>query len=488
MIEIADGMRQVDPRGRRLARRSVRCASRNKWVTPSEELSIKRMPRLAPRRDGMLIWLVLALILSLFIPDPISMEIGSLKITPAFAIAIILFPLLIGMGNIRWDWPELVIVGMYACWFISNARSAAIESAIETTGRNLLVGLVPYMAGRYLAIDVRRLTKAFTLAVTLLAIFSLLAICESFARFNIHSFIWDIPYRPHHETRLGMTRAHGWTTHAIMFGLVCAVLMPIVLVSFIEKMRAVGPLPIVKLFCLGVGCFFSLSTGAWMPAAIALMLVAWDYLFKIKTSIRWPLTYATAIIGYFVLEYASGRPLLRILMMKLHLTSPDAWYYRWRLYERVFEVMPGHWWMGHGLVIPDAFVGFQRSIDNNYLLMLLLYGRVGLVLWIGVFVAVLLYGGKAVWAGRDSSCVRFTRSVMFCLIGIAMTQLSVALFSTPAMLYWMLLGVAVGATQACRKEARQMKLQEQGRKLHRRMSHGDEKGDRAAPQWGQHGG
>lgn len=401
-------------------------------------------------------WLVMLLIVTLFIPDPIAVHVGALKITPAFAVAMLLFPILLLQGRIRWAWPELVILAMFTSWFLSNAMSAPLGRAIESTGRSILIGVIPYMAGRYLAQDVRRMKKAFTLVVTLVAVFSVIAILESIARFNPHNILWGIPYWPHHEMRLGLTRAHGWTTHAIMFGLVCAIFIPIVAVSHIERLRAVGKRPLIKLFCLFIGCFLSLSTGAWGPAVVSLMLVAWDYKVKIRTAVRWPLTFAVAIGGYFILEFATGRPLLRILMMQLHLTSPEAWYYRWRLFERVFQVMPGHWWMGYGLDIPDQFVGFGRSIDNNFLLFLLFYGRIGLFLWIGVFACVLLYGGKAVWANRDTPFVRLTRAIMFSLIGISLTQLSVAIFSTPGYLYWILLGVAVGASQLCRKEALQL--------------------------------
>lgn len=401
---------------------------------------------------GVIEFLLYVMVASLFIPEEIAIQLGVIKLTPAFAVSILLFPLLTFGARLKWVWPDLFVVALFTSIFISSALNSSLERSVESLGRLVLASVVPFLAGRFIMQEPARAKRLLSLLLLLMAMTGLFALLESLVRFNIHSHIWGVRYSPHHEKRLGFTRAHGWTTHAIMFGLVNATFISVILVAAKEKIKLFGRWPWIKLIAISTGCFLSLSTGAWGPAAVSVALVAWDYYAPFNPKKLWPVTAAVMIIGYYVLEFASGRPLLRILMMELHLTSPDAWYYRWRLYERVFEVMPGHWWLGHGLNTPSEFRGFQSSIDNNFLLMLMQYGRVGLILWIAVPVAIILFAGKAVWAQRPTKTIRLTRAMCFSVFGMLLTQLSVALFSTPRSMYWMMMGLVIGGVFMCRAE------------------------------------
>lgn len=397
--------------------------------------------------------LTFLLAISFFVPEQVFYTVGSLKFTATFTVSIFLFPLILLGGKIRWAWPDAVVLLLYTAYFISIARGESLARAVETNGRIVLGTGTPYLVGRYIAQDAVRMTRLLKLVVTGIAIFAVLAIFEAVNRFNIHSEFWGYPYEPHKEQRLGFTRAHGFTIHAIMFGLVCGIFVPLAVVAWKEKRRVVGRWPLVKAGCLMLGAVLSFSTGAWLPVVISLSMVVWDYYAPIPTRRRWPWTFAVCISGYFILEYASGRPLLRILMMKFHLSSAEAWYYRWRLYERVFAVMDArHFWFGYGEQTPFDAMSTGWSIDNNFLVVYLKHGFVGLVLWVGLTLAVFFYGGKAVWAGRDTPATRMTRALMFGVVGVCMTQFSVALFSVASTLYWLVLGLGVGLAQVCRRE------------------------------------
>ena len=408
------------------------------------------------------------LVLCLFIPETVAIFVGSVKLTPVLIVSILLLPMMLISVRIRLVWPDFLVVALFGCYFVSTLYSSTLERSLESVGRIVLLSIVPYFAGRFMALDFNRLKRVLRLLILLTAITALLSVFESFFRFNIHSKIWDFPYRPHHEMRVGLTRAHGWTSHAIMFGLVNASFVPIIAVALKEKLNVAGRLPLLKLFAVSLGCFLSLSTGAWGPAALAMVFLVWDYYSPVRHRHRWLLTFVVLIGGYIVLELLSNRPLMRIIMMNFHISSPTAWHYRWRLYERVYSVMPGHWWWGHGLDTPDEFVGFERSIDNNFLLLLLTYGRIGLIMWISVFVSVLVFSGKAVWASTPTKYIRLTRAICFSLIGIMLTQFSVALFSTPVSLYWLMLGLILGMTLVCRSEQRVLERRRKQQKQRKR--------------------
>lgn len=414
-----------------------------------------RPERLAPlpgtqTEPGYMRVLILAFLITLFIPKQIALALGPVNLTPSLFVSILLFPILILGGKVRWTWPDAVVVVFYVVTTYSILSNTPFALSIEAIGRRVLLGVVPYLVGRYIGSRPELCGRFLRDLMAVLAFFAIFTLLESYFRFNIHAQLWNLPYTPHKEMRLGLTRAYGWTGHPIMFGVTYAIFVPIMLVAWLERVQKLGKYRGTKLGLLMVAVFCSLSTGAWMPAVVAIGLVAWDYCRFIRPGSRWLIMSLGSIGMYCSLELLSGRPLLRILMMELHLSSPQAWHYRWRLYQRVYSVMPGYEWFGHGIKTPAAFANnaFQWSIDNNYLVVLMQYGRVGLTMWIAIPVAVLVYGWRSVWRAQDKPYVRIARAVMFSLVTVGLTQLSVALFSTGATFYWLFMGLAVGMSQA----------------------------------------
>lgn len=397
--------------------------------------------------------LLMAFLVTLFIPRAIALDIGSLSLTPALVVSIFLFPTLIFTGKMKWAFPDTVLVMFFTAAFYSTLRSVEASRAIESFGRGLLLSVVPYLMGRYLGVRPKLFNLFMRRTMTVMAVLGVLTLLESFFRFNIHAVLWNQPYDPHHQQRLGLTRAYGWTSHSIMLGISFAVFVPVMAIAARERIKHLGNYCWLKVGLLLVGVFCSLSTGAWGPAVVALCLVCWDYFAPFKPGTRWLIVFVGGSATWFILEVLSGRPLLRILMMELHLSSPMAWHYRWELYRRIYAVMPGFEWFGHGINTPAAIANsFQWSIDNHYLVVLMQYGRVGLTLWLGLLAAVLIYGWKSVWNGSDTSYRRIARALLIALVAVALTQLSVALFSTAAMLNWLFLGLGVGMAQSLRAD------------------------------------
>lgn len=412
-----------------------------------------RRPSLGPLAvasdaSGWLRFLLIVFLITLFIPDEISLQIGPIKLTPVLACAIALFPVLVTGQKIRFTWPDVLVLCYYLVTFISLVLNSPLDDVVVAMGRSVLTGGVPYLVGRYLGTRPNQLKQFLKLLVTIMAALAVAVLAESFLRINIHSIFWGVPYDPHPSRRLGLTRAHGWTSHAIMLGLSYAVLVPLMVVVAIERLRGFGRFVWLKVALLCAGVYCSLSTGAWMPVVVAMGLIVWDYASMLKSSQRWLLMGIGAPMMYVFLEIASGRPLLRILMVELHLSSPTAWYYRWMLYDRVYSAMPGKWTFGWGLVTPPQFLNTVKwSIDNNFLVVLMKYGLVGLVVWIALPVAVVLYGWRSVWSAPDMPYVRLARAVMFSTVAVVLTQLSVALFSTASMLNWLFIGLSIGLAQ-----------------------------------------
>lgn len=431
-------------------------------VTIRQQRSARRpsLGALSADRDepGWMRILLVVFLITLFIPKSVALAIGSIDLTPSLACSVVLFPVLISGKRIRFAWPDAVVMLFFLSTFYSTMMSVPAVEGIESFGRRVLIGGVPFLIGRYLGTRPKLFITFMRRIMTIMAVLAVFCLVESIFRFNIHSLIWGEPYTPHKDQRLGLTRAYGWTSHSIMLGVSYAVFVPVMFIAVIERLKPLGRFRLVKLGLLLVGVFTSLSTGAWMPAVLAIGMVIWDYFHFLKPGPRWFIMFFGSFFSYVILETLSGRPLMRILMMELHLSDPTAWHYRWQLFERVYAVMPGYEWFGHGLKPPENMVNaWQWSIDNNYLVMLMQNGRVGLTLWIAVAVSVLFYGWKSIWNAPDTPYRRVARAVMFAIVTVGLTQLSVALFSTAEMLNWMFIGLGIGMAQAFARDGVQNK-------------------------------
>jgi len=414
-----------------------------------------KLPVQGGGKGSPLTWgLVVAYMVTFFIPEQFAVQIASITLTPNMAVGMLLFPILLVDGRIRWAWPDAVFFAVYLIFLLTYVLSGDPFRALETWGRLFLFAALPYLVGRYVTHNLVRTRAFLTMFITMLAAMSILLILESAFQFNLFAALWRVASWEYPERRLGLVRARGFTLHPIMLGLIYVTLLPMVLIVWKEKLNIIGKRPLLKAAGLCVGVFLSLSSGAWLPAMLGVGLVFYEYFFRVTAGVRWAIVWIGGPIVYFMLEVAANRPLLRVLMMELHLTSADAWYYRWMLYERVYSVMPGHWLLGHGMQVPEEFLGWGYSIDNNYLVILLRHGQVGLTAWILLMVAVILYGGRAVWASGDGPLFRLTRGVMLAIPMIGLAQLSVALFSQATTMFGLALGMSVGLTQACRQALR----------------------------------
>lgn len=335
----------------------------------------------------------------------------------------------------------MLALGPFLTAFVSTSMSVGSGRAIESTGRLMLDLLTPYLIGRSIAEHPAMLRWVFRFILHCLALLGILLAFESLGRINIHCLIWGVPYTPHPVIRLGMTRAHGWTSHAIMLGLTYAAFAAPAATLAIEDSRC----SLKKWLVFGLvlsGVFFSLSTGSWCTAFVALALLFWDRRGPGNRKQRWKAGAMCAIGAYLALLVISDNPPIMTLMYHISFLSP-GWLYRWQLWERVINVMPGHWLFGYGEVLPAEFTGGTGwSVDNHYLALLLSQGWLGLGTWLVFNGLVLWRNVKHAWFKLDDTYARILRSFGFTVIGFLASALTVAIFSTAAVMLFLSLGIA----------------------------------------------
>lgn len=421
---------------------------------------IKRLDMAATKIIGRQIWkdtypkslrnLIVVFVLAWFIPRPICFNVGSLDITPQRIVGIILFLDIVFRKRIKWSWVDLVALGPFLTMFICTLISVGSGRAIESTGRSMLDLLTPYLIGRSIAEHPAMLRWMVRFILHCLALLATLLALESLGRINIHCLIWGVPYTPHPVIRFGMTRAHGWTSHAIMLGLTYAAFAaPAATFALEETKQSLKKWLFFGLILSGV--FFSLSTGSWFTAFVALAFLCWDRCGPGSRKARWQVGAMCAIGGYLALEVLTNAPLGLALMYHIRFLS-KGWLYRWMLWERVTNVMPGHWLFGYGEALPEEFTGgIGWSIDNHYLVLLLMQGWFGLGMWL-IFNGVVLWRNiKHTWLKRDDAYTRILRSFGFSVIGFLAAGLTVAFFSTAAVMLFLAMGIAATSVPGLRK-------------------------------------
>jgi hypothetical protein len=243
------------------------------------------------------------------------------------------------------------------------------------------------------------------------------------------------------ELRLGLNRAFGWTSHPIMLGLAYAAFAAPAVTLYLQRRRGASMHWVAPTFIL-LGVFFSLSTGSWFAALIALLLILWDRQGPRNAIRRWKMAALLILVGYIGLEIFADAPPLLALMYHIRFLS-TGWLYRWQLWERVMGVMPGHLLFGYGDRMPLEFSGpVGWSVDNHYLVIMLSQGWFGLSTWLLFNISVLWQNIKWHWLKKNNGYSQLSRSFAFSVIGFLVSGLTVAFFSTGAVMLYLAIGIA----------------------------------------------
>lgn len=398
----------------------------------------------------MLDWLVALMLVSALLPGTVYVPAGSLQITPLRALSMIAFMPLVLARSTRLGWRDVVCLSPFAVGFVSVVLSTSVPRALEVQGRLFLDGGVIYLAGRYVGSSMRRLTRVMGGIAWVLLVAAVVGLMEAATNYNPiaqltralggHMAVTG-------EKRMGLHRVQSFTSHPIMYGMVNAAFLPLVAQAALFRQAWVGRWAWVKAAGVGAGVFMSLSSGAWVMAMFGVALVMYDRCTTwLPNRVRWPALFLGMPTLWTVLELASGRPLMRVLMMELHISSPLAWYYRWRLQERVMAVMPGYEWFGWGDEIPRAFSGSTGwSIDNHYLLVLMFNGWVGVTAFLAAVATAVFGCYRAMYANDDTPVSVAARGAAFAILAFAAGVYSVAMFAQAETAFFLIMGLAVSA-------------------------------------------
>ncbi len=262
---------------------------------------------------------------------------------------------------------------------------------------------VPFVSGRLVNRDTRNYDIWIRIACYLCVVFAGWSVVESTTRVNPANYV--VEARPKDRTpavslRFGLKRAEGPTTHPIWFGMLQCLLFPYALTAATRAWRRRGPRWWLAVpFANVLGVFFTFSRGPVICLIISLLGFA-----AVQWRVRW--TYvagglAVAVVGLTIwtaeifdhLRWTEGtsdrHSQVELSGAKYKLDPTNYRLILLRAYSKAIREVP-LWGYGTDRLaswpprVPlnaDARVVQQRiwSIDNEYLLILLRFGWVGLV-------------------------------------------------------------------------------------------------------------
>jgi hypothetical protein len=180
-------------------------------------------------------------------------------------------------------------------------------------------------------------------------------------------------------SRSVLNRVASTAAHPIEYGVVLAAIFPIVLHRTIFRWGERWAL--TPTFLIGLGMFLSVSRGAVvaMLAALLVLLIGWPARWKLRALAIMPF----AIVG---LRLAIPGLVGTLLSFFVNADKDPSVEGRTQDYAAVHLLWHEHLWFGRGLFtfVPQYF----RILDNEYLLLLVELGAIGL----GMFVVALLIG------------------------------------------------------------------------------------------------
>lgn len=390
------------------------------------------------------VYLAATLMYLLFIPEQFNPTIFGFYFPPyrMFMFGATLFLLFSAIGGrLRFAWPDLFVVGGAAwIWLAAFMTSGQFGTAIAQGGSHTLDIAFAYFLARAAVQAPRDLRLFLVLAAPAIAFASLVVVQEAVTHVRIlqplASEITGMPNRLRDETRLGFMRGAGSFPHPILAGIFIASFLPIYLGSGLRGWpRTIG-------IIAAIGAFFSMSSAALLGLIMGGILWSYQWLTEKITNVTWRLFLLASAILYVTVELTSNSGFYGLMVRYASLNTTTA-YNRILIWQFGTENIARSPWFGIGYsdwVRPDWM--HSGSFDHFWLIIALRFGIPASVFLIIATVAGI--GLLAIKSGKvPLQEARLMRGVTISLAVFALGAVSVSLWLTTLVWFFMLVGIAV---------------------------------------------
>lgn len=229
-----------------------------------------------------------------------------------------------------------------------------------------------------------------------------------------------------YERRLGLERVQAVFAHPIHYGLFCSIVFSLAFVALRDSTSTAWRY--ISSSLVAFAGFLALSSGAILAIILQIGLILWAAIFA-RYRVRWKLLLGLFALAYVVVDLLSNRTPLDVLMTYATFSPGNAY---WR--KLVFEWGMVNIWDNpyFGIGLNDwtrpAFMAYNDSVDNFWLLTTMRYGIPGfLLLTFGYILATARIMRRDFRA--DPTLSLFRRAWVFTFLGLSFTMTTVHIWT-----------------------------------------------------------
>ncbi|TRD11662.1 O-antigen ligase family protein [Erythrobacter insulae] len=349
-------------------------------------------------------------------------------------------------GAFRFRWPDIAMIAAIGWICLAMSMTSETDEAITGSAAHAIdIGFAYFFAR--LTISSPRALRVFLLLILpgLLALGILLAV-EAVTHTHILQPIFaNITGAPFHygsTPRLGLLRAQGPFAHPILAGIFLASFLPLYwLAGLRDRAKFSGVFAaICSIVTVSSATFLALAAGGF--------LLAYNWATERVENISWRFLFMLAAFGLFAAEIGTKSGSFSLLVRFASLNAMSA-YNRVMIWEHGSQNVIDNPWFGIGYSDWARPVWMGDSLDNFWLLTAVRFGVVPVLLFtfmVGSALIVLVLRSL-----RSSPLdARLERGVAIALAVFALGLISVSIWLSPLVWFFMLLGIAVslGGTSA----------------------------------------
>jgi len=340
------------------------------------------------------------------------------------------------------------------CWvalFIFSTAYAeripwGLSGALETLFGTVLACWVPYMAGKLLVERPGMRIETVRRIAVLMAVTSVFAMPQFFLKSNLYIYFWSHFFPGqwvNSGTREGFGRVDGPFGHGESAGMVFFIGLLLALWLQHCKTKNLGAIGYlgrpfkhgrIIILILATTLCMTQSRGPWLGGVIAVVIAS---IGRAKNSLRQAvLVFGSGLVVGIPL-YSMGKDYVSGPAAQIGSEKQTA-QYRMALIDNFVPIakIGGAW--GWGNIFPHP--GGQESIDNEYLLVWVIQGYVGLTALILIFVEGTASFVRAAIKARSFEELYFILTLLGILLGLAVCVYTVWLAGIPYEMFFLIMG------------------------------------------------
>ncbi len=387
-----------------------------------------------------------ALVYTLLIPLPFNFSVGTLLLPPyrLFLIGaafVILRDIL--KGHLRLCLADYVVAALGVWIAISSIVTMGLDQAVQASGSLVLDIVVAYFWLRTTISSLRDLRILLVLSAPGLAMTGLIIGAESLLQMHLvmpaASAITGQVHELEPSIRLGLMRGQGPFPHPILAGIFLGSFLPLYLVAGLRGW------PLWLGLFGGLCCVFTFSSGAFLVLASGLALVAANFMILRTSMVSWRLALLGLLVVIIFLEVASQSGVVKLITRFAALNNQTA-FFRLLIWDEGIKTVVENPIFGIGFGDWARPRWMPPSVDNYWLVLAMRHGVIApLLALLGVLLAVVGLARNSVrLATVDQNTIRGTA---IALSVMCLGVFSVALWLSPQVWFFALLGIAASLVQ-----------------------------------------